>query len=216
VEVLENRSLTKYKLIIDEFGGWELFQTVLHALRTVADRHTSHRHFHPKSGAAGSAAGLITISGVAIAWVLQQPAVAAVITGVSGRNTSQPRHPIAHPVTLLHMALHRVRLRQTTSRHNRTRTTRRSDAAQPTFAPPPEVAGVKRACLVVLFGLFFLAVFVGCSLRLFLYCVVYTGSIMFFVFCSIFYIGSIPSQQHPFDRSTSASDDVPVYTVVSC
>ncbi len=28
-EALENRSLTKYKLIIDDFGGWELFQRLL-------------------------------------------------------------------------------------------------------------------------------------------------------------------------------------------
>ena len=36
---LANRSLTKYKLIIDEFGGWPLFQELLAALRRVADRH---------------------------------------------------------------------------------------------------------------------------------------------------------------------------------
>ena len=36
---LENRSLTKYKLIIDDFGGWSLFQNLLRACRRVADRH---------------------------------------------------------------------------------------------------------------------------------------------------------------------------------
>src|SRR6202021_1634007 len=36
---LENRSLVKYKLIIDDFGGWGLFQELLRALRGVADRH---------------------------------------------------------------------------------------------------------------------------------------------------------------------------------
>ena len=36
---LENRSLVKYKLIIDDFGGWELFQELLRALRRIADRH---------------------------------------------------------------------------------------------------------------------------------------------------------------------------------
>jgi len=36
---LENRSLTKYKLIIDDFGGWALFQALLRVLRQVADRH---------------------------------------------------------------------------------------------------------------------------------------------------------------------------------
>lgn len=35
----ENRSLTKYKLIIDEFGDWDLFQTLLKTLRSVADQH---------------------------------------------------------------------------------------------------------------------------------------------------------------------------------
>ena len=33
---LENRSLVKYKLIIDEFGGWDLFQDLLEALAAVA------------------------------------------------------------------------------------------------------------------------------------------------------------------------------------
>ena len=35
----ENRSLTKYRLVIEEFGGWTLFQELLAALRAVADRH---------------------------------------------------------------------------------------------------------------------------------------------------------------------------------
>jgi aryl-alcohol dehydrogenase-like predicted oxidoreductase len=36
---LPNRSLVKYKLIIEDFGGWDLFQQLLRALRRVADRH---------------------------------------------------------------------------------------------------------------------------------------------------------------------------------
>src|SRR5690606_15993837 len=40
-EPLENRSLTKYKLIIDDAGGWDWFQSLLSALRKVADRHDS-------------------------------------------------------------------------------------------------------------------------------------------------------------------------------
>ncbi len=40
-EALENRSLVKYKLIIDDLGGWDLFQALLRALRQVADRHGS-------------------------------------------------------------------------------------------------------------------------------------------------------------------------------
>lgn len=62
-EPLENRSLTKYKLIIDEFGGWALFQELLQLLDAIAQRHA------------------VKIGTVAIRWVLDQPAVAAVIVG---------------------------------------------------------------------------------------------------------------------------------------
>ncbi|TPI11190.1 aldo/keto reductase [Mesorhizobium sp. B4-1-3] len=65
---LENRSLVKYKLIIDDFGGWDLFQQLLQALRTVGDRHG------------------VDIATIASAWVLEQPQVAAVIVGA--RNQS--------------------------------------------------------------------------------------------------------------------------------
>ena len=37
----DNRSLVKYRLIIDEFGPWELFQELLAALKAVGDRHGS-------------------------------------------------------------------------------------------------------------------------------------------------------------------------------
>lgn len=60
---LENRSLVKYKLIIDDFGGWDLFQELLHALKSTADRHG------------------VDIATIASAWVLEQPQVAAVIVG---------------------------------------------------------------------------------------------------------------------------------------
>ncbi|ESY48655.1 aldo/keto reductase [Mesorhizobium sp. RSR380A] len=60
---LENRSLVKYKLIIDDFGGWELFQSLLKALKAVGDRHG------------------VDIATIASAWVLEQPQVAAVIVG---------------------------------------------------------------------------------------------------------------------------------------
>jgi aryl-alcohol dehydrogenase-like predicted oxidoreductase len=62
-EALENRSLTKYKLIIDEFGSWELFQELLRTLRAVADRHHT------------------SVAAVAIRYVLQKPQVAAAIVG---------------------------------------------------------------------------------------------------------------------------------------
>ncbi|MGI9420942.1 MAG: aldo/keto reductase [Geminicoccaceae bacterium] len=35
----DNRSLIKYRLIIDEFGGWPLFQELLSVLNAVAERH---------------------------------------------------------------------------------------------------------------------------------------------------------------------------------
>lgn len=63
-ESLENRSLVKYRLIIDEFGGWLLFQRLLRVLRDVGARH---------------GAG---IGAVATRWVLDQPAVTGVIVGV--------------------------------------------------------------------------------------------------------------------------------------
>jgi aryl-alcohol dehydrogenase-like predicted oxidoreductase len=65
---LENRSLIKYKLIIDDFGGWDLFQALLRALRSVADRHG------------------VDIATIASAWVLTREHVAAVIVGA--RNQS--------------------------------------------------------------------------------------------------------------------------------
>lgn len=64
---LENRSLTKYRLIIEETGGWELFQSLLEALAAIAGRHG------------------VSIASVASRWVLEQPQVAAVIIGA--RNT---------------------------------------------------------------------------------------------------------------------------------
>ena len=60
---LENRSLVKYRLIIDEFGGWDRFQEMLAALGAVAARHG------------------VGIGAVAIRWVLDQPGVSGVIVG---------------------------------------------------------------------------------------------------------------------------------------
>jgi len=65
---LENRSLTKYKLIIDEFGGWSLFQELLAALAQIADCHS------------------VSVGAVAIRWVLDQPGVHAVIVGARNRD----------------------------------------------------------------------------------------------------------------------------------
>ncbi|HEV7254214.1 MAG TPA: aldo/keto reductase [Mesorhizobium sp.] len=67
-EVFENRSLVKYKLIIDEWGGWDLFQALLRALRGVADRHGTE------------------IAAVASAAALEWPHVAGVIVGARDRS----------------------------------------------------------------------------------------------------------------------------------
>lgn len=64
---LENRSLTKYKLIIDDFGGWDLFQALLSTLRKIADRHQ------------------VDIATVASAAMLTKRGVAAVIVGARNR-----------------------------------------------------------------------------------------------------------------------------------
>ena len=64
----ENRSLVKYRLIIEEFGGWGLFQDLLAACRAIADRHAPA---HPA----------VDISTVAIRHTLDQPRVAAAIVG---------------------------------------------------------------------------------------------------------------------------------------
>ncbi|TRL42681.1 aldo/keto reductase [Rhizobium straminoryzae] len=65
---LENRSLTKYKLIIDDIGGWDLFQALLGTLRRIADRHQTD------------------IATIASAAMLRRPGVAAVIVGARNRD----------------------------------------------------------------------------------------------------------------------------------
>jgi len=59
----ENRSLVKYRLIIDEFGPWSLFQTLLETLQAIGEKHG------------------VALSTVATRWVLDQPQVAAAIVG---------------------------------------------------------------------------------------------------------------------------------------
>ena len=68
VPPFENRSLTKYKLIIDDFGGWALFQQLLRTLREIADRHGTD---------------LATVASRAI---VDRPQVGAVIVGARNRS----------------------------------------------------------------------------------------------------------------------------------
>jgi aryl-alcohol dehydrogenase-like predicted oxidoreductase len=58
-----NRSLIKYRLIIDEFGGWELFQELLTVLKRIADQYN------------------VELSVIASRAMLDRPNVAAVIIG---------------------------------------------------------------------------------------------------------------------------------------
>jgi aryl-alcohol dehydrogenase-like predicted oxidoreductase len=62
-QVLVNRSLIKYRLVIDDFGGWQVFQQLLQALQAIGQRHG------------------VSIATVATRWVLDQPGVAAAIVG---------------------------------------------------------------------------------------------------------------------------------------
>ncbi len=60
---LTTASLQKYKQMIDAWGGWSLFQELLAALKSVADRHG------------------VGIANVGVRYVLDRPAVAGVIVG---------------------------------------------------------------------------------------------------------------------------------------
>lgn len=61
----ENRSLTKYHLIIEEFGGWPLFQELLGTLSSIARRHG------------------VGLGSVAIRSVLDLPGASAAIVGAT-------------------------------------------------------------------------------------------------------------------------------------
>jgi aryl-alcohol dehydrogenase-like predicted oxidoreductase len=58
-----NRSLVKYRLIIEDFGGWERFQALLSVLDTIAKRHG------------------VGIGSVAIRYVLEKSGVAVALVG---------------------------------------------------------------------------------------------------------------------------------------
>jgi len=58
-----NRSLVKYRLIVDDFGGWRPFQELLAVLDAIATRHR------------------VSVASVAIRYVLDKPGVAGAIVG---------------------------------------------------------------------------------------------------------------------------------------
>jgi len=66
-----NRSLQKYRLIIDEAGGWPLFQELLRTLSGIAGKHDC------------------SIAQIAARWVLDQPCVAAIILGTGKQSRAQ-------------------------------------------------------------------------------------------------------------------------------
>lgn len=75
VEPFANRSLVKYKLVIDEFGGWSRFQALLAALSEIAARKSTD------------------IASVATRVILDRPGVAAAIVGATNAtHLSAHRH----------------------------------------------------------------------------------------------------------------------------
>ncbi len=74
----ETRSNVKYRLIIEEFGSWEVFQNLLQVLNTIALNHKTD------------------IGTVASAYILQQPSVKAVIVGA--RNTNHLKSNLLIPL----------------------------------------------------------------------------------------------------------------------
>jgi len=59
----ENRSLVKYKLMIEEFGGWDLFQKLLRALHKIASEHQ------------------VSITNVATRYIIERDQIGGVIIG---------------------------------------------------------------------------------------------------------------------------------------
>jgi aryl-alcohol dehydrogenase-like predicted oxidoreductase len=60
---LDTASLQKYKNMIDAWGGWNLFQQLLAALKQIADKHRA------------------SIANIGLRYILDRPAVAGVIVG---------------------------------------------------------------------------------------------------------------------------------------
>jgi len=73
MQLLANRSLVKYWLIIEEFGGWELFQELLEVLKRIAKDHS------PIYVTCDFKID-VTIAMVAIQYVLSKHFITAIIT----------------------------------------------------------------------------------------------------------------------------------------
>ncbi len=88
----ESRSLVKYRLIIDEFGGWGPYQELLGELEAI-----------------GSELG-VTAAAVALRFVLEQPSVGAVIVGAT-RSGQMERNADAFGFPWTEAASERIRAR---------------------------------------------------------------------------------------------------------
>ncbi|MFK7890150.1 MAG: aldo/keto reductase [Granulosicoccus sp.] len=73
--VFENRSLIKYRLIIEDFGGWDLFQQLMHVLNEIGMEHE------------------VPLSAVATRYMLDTSGVASVIIGA--RTASNIDHTLS-------------------------------------------------------------------------------------------------------------------------
>ena len=76
-------------MIVKAWGSWPLFQSLLTVLRSIGDRHSG-----------------VSIANVATRWVLDQPAVGAVLIG-------EQCHPLCGAVTRLTGFIHRELCRYT-------------------------------------------------------------------------------------------------------
>jgi aryl-alcohol dehydrogenase-like predicted oxidoreductase len=72
-----NRSLTKYRLIVEEAGGWETYQSLLQLLSTIARKHGVEPEL------------------VAARWVLDKPTVRAIILGTGSRSRAAQNRALA-------------------------------------------------------------------------------------------------------------------------
>jgi aryl-alcohol dehydrogenase-like predicted oxidoreductase len=75
--VSPNRSLTKYRLIIEEAGGWNIYQDLLEVLVTIGKKHA------------------VSADLVAARWVLDRPTVKAIILGVGSSSRAQKNLELA-------------------------------------------------------------------------------------------------------------------------
>ena len=83
--VVDTVSKRKYGQVIGQVGGWEWFQRLLRALDGVAQKHA------------------VSISNVAARWVLDRPAVAAIIIGMNlDLNSALCPLFMPHQITLQH------------------------------------------------------------------------------------------------------------------